>query len=132
MAEGLFNKMASEKGLSGMASSAGLAAFEGSEAAANAVSVMAQNGVDITKHKARLLDEEMLKAADLVLVMEGSQVVAIPEIYQEKAHLLSSYASGADENIFDPIGGDLDTYKECANLIERHLAKLVSVLLEYS
>ena len=128
MAEGLFNKLSSEKGLSVTASSAGLGAFNGAHAAANAVSVMAQQGIDITKHRARLLDEEIIKAANLVLVMEGSQIEAIPEIYKEKVHLLSEYASGAAEDIFDPIGGGLDTYQNCANLIEKHLINLLKHL----
>lgn len=128
MAEALFNKMAKDKGIAARASSAGIMAITGGTAAPNSIAVMAQKGIDLTKHRTRLVENEMLEEADFILAMDNSNLQAVPEGYQDKAFLLSTYASGMDEGIFDPIGGDLETYKSCAELIEKHLINLIDKL----
>jgi protein-tyrosine phosphatase len=53
--------------------SAGLAACVGEPADPMAIAVMADAGLDIRSHRARQLDESMLRTADLVLAMSTAQ-----------------------------------------------------------
>jgi protein-tyrosine phosphatase len=50
--------------------SAGVWAEDGHEASANAVSTLAERGLDLTGHRSRLLTPALLRESDLVLVME--------------------------------------------------------------
>lgn len=125
MAEALFNKMAKDKGISARASSAGIMAITGGTAAPYSIAVMAQSGIDLTRHRSRLLDNEILEEADLILAMDNSNLQAVPEGYKDMTFLLSDYASDTGEDVFDPIGGDLETYKACASLIRLHVTKLI-------
>jgi protein-tyrosine-phosphatase len=54
-------------------SSAGLSALEGEPATCEAVRTMSDRGIDISAHRARLLNASILSASDMVLVMEARQ-----------------------------------------------------------
>jgi len=60
-------------GNSTVVESAGLAACAGEPADPHAIAVMDGAGLDIRSHRARQLDESMLKTADLVLTMSAAQ-----------------------------------------------------------
>lgn len=53
--------------------SAGITALVDQPADAHALEMMQQHGVDITKHRARQLTEELVRSASLILVMSDSQ-----------------------------------------------------------
>lgn len=53
--------------------SAGLSALSGHAADPSAVQVMSDAGMDIRTHRARQVDDSLLRAADLILVMDGGQ-----------------------------------------------------------
>ena len=53
--------------------SAGIHAMTGFPADAFSIKVMAENGFDITGHRARQLNNEMVKQADLILTMDKRQ-----------------------------------------------------------
>ena len=122
------------------ASSAGLFAVEGDEASEHAVKALKKlYGMDSDKHKAKQLDEEMVKDADLVLTMTDSQKHAIAETYDEyedKVFTLKEFAIGpaGDEDesvdVDDPYGGDFDEYKECAEEIKALLDIVLSKLID--
>ncbi len=130
MAEALFNMMSKKKGLPFWASSAGLMAYNGNKASENAVLAMSERGIDLTYHRARSVEEELLDKFDVIFVMEHSQLESLPDHHQEKAHMLSDFASDVDEDIFDPYGADLQTYEMCAEIIEKHVLDLPSRLLQ--
>ena len=126
MAEGIFNKIAKERGLDNAANSAGIFAAEGGSASKNAVDALAEIGADISGHKSRRVTPEMLGEYDEILTMTKSHADilkgALPQ-FGYKIRTLSEAAGGGGE-ISDPFGGDLDAYRACRDEIERLVEKL--------
>jgi protein-tyrosine-phosphatase len=101
------------EGTAAYVSSAGSDAPAGSPAAANAVEVLREVGLDLNGHRAQQLSPAMLEAADLVLVMEEYHRQRISEMTPEaagKTRLLLSYA-GKEERVEDPIGFSVECYR---------------------
>ncbi len=66
---------------------------------ATALQLLAENGIDGTRHRARQLTPSMLREADLVLGMEQSQVEAMMQLAPEtrgKVYLFDKWMNGAD------------------------------------
>ena len=99
--------------------SAGVYASDGGAASAEAVAVMAKQGMDLSKHRSRLLTAEMVAAADGINTMPATQrravVQAFPEAERKTQRLLS------EEDIADPIGGPESAYEFTAAQIGRGL-----------
>lgn len=97
--------------------SAGVSAYSGAPAAAHAVEVLAERGIDISGHSAERLTIELINAADYIFTMtasHGTSVVSMVPSAAERTLPLS-----ADRDISDPIGGDHQLYSETANTIEQ-------------
>ena len=78
MAEILFKERLKQSGrIDAKVESAGLGALIDHPADKNAIEILAEKGMDLTAHKGRQLNAEMIKQADLILVMESSQKRAI-------------------------------------------------------
>ena len=78
VAEGVLRRSLAERELTDWTvSSAGTWAMVARRASTNSIEVMAQRGVDINSHRARMVDEEILAEADLVLCMETGHVEAL-------------------------------------------------------
>lgn len=82
--------------------SAGLNAVVDSGPDAMAVKVALDRGLDISLHKARQVNMDMLKWADLVLVMEASQKVELLRKYPWLDGKVFRYGAVADVDIPDP------------------------------
>jgi protein-tyrosine-phosphatase len=118
--------------------SAGVGAYEGSEASEGAVRAAAAHGLDLVRHTARPLMKEDATRADLILAMSTSHLMRLVELGAgERAALLTSYAGGHPDDprevsIPDPIGGPdeeyMRTFELLQRLIERVLARLEPVL----
>jgi protein-tyrosine-phosphatase len=113
-------------------SSAGLAAWAGTPASKEAVAVMQEMGLDLSKHRAKLLTPEMVKQADLILTMTRTHQVQVRKMVPEaakKTFPLAAYAKSKDEDedIIDPLGYSINVYRKCAavlkDLIEQALKK---------
>ncbi len=130
MAEGLFNRIAEERGLDSKAKSAGMFVIPGSRVSDNAISAMEDRGIDIKSHIPAAIDAESVRDADLILTMTSGQKAALgaaaPEL-ADKLYTLKEYANEAGE-ISDPIGGDLETYKKCLTEIENAVEKVIERL----
>jgi protein-tyrosine-phosphatase len=130
MAEALFAMMS--RGI--RISSAGLAAYGGEAASANASAVIRQYGGDLSMHRARRLAKPMLECADLALTMTRSQRDVInmrwPE-FRHKVFCLTDYAlpSADSEGIADPFECGLEVYQACAREIDAALVGLQRALL---
>lgn len=114
MAEALLKIKADALGIRIEARSAGIFALDGDRASKGAMEAM-KSIRSLGSHRARTLDLELMKWADLVLVMTQSQLFRISEIYPEltdKVYLLKSYALDQDEDIEDPYGGPVSLYKK--------------------
>ena len=102
-------------------SSAGISAWEGQPASAEAVKAMALRCISsIAVHRSRQVNAQMIEGADLILTMTSA--------HKEKLHrcstanvtkifLLSEYA-GAAEDVADPFGGPMSEYEMCADELE--------------
>ncbi|MCA8960233.1 MAG: threonylcarbamoyl-AMP synthase, partial [Planctomycetes bacterium] len=96
--------------------SAGVQAFSGGKASRHAVDLMAERGVDLTEHRTRSLTRTMAQNADLLIALSPShrwQIVQWDPQLEDRVEVIS------DPGISDPIGGDLDVYRECALEMER-------------
>ena len=75
-------------------SSAGLSALVGYGADKNAIEVMAERGLDGSSHRARQLDDNLVKQNELILVMEYWQQKDIEHLYpyaRGRVHLLGKW-----------------------------------------
>jgi len=112
-------------------SSAGTAAYDGMKAAENAILVLKEIGIDISRHRARLLTPEMVKGASLVVAMErrhGEEILRIAPGSGDKVILLGELDSKRKSpDIEDPIGGDEAVYRRTRD----EIAGLVSRLDDY-
>lgn len=76
MAEAIFRSRAAELGLPASTSSAGLL-FDAKPAEPNAVTALERLGIDLTSHRARVLDEAMIDQAGLIVAMEQRHVLEV-------------------------------------------------------
>ncbi len=135
MAEGILDAMLSGKlgGAEGgvnphvsvpvLARSAGTAAVDGLPGSSSAIETCRRRGVDISHHRSQSLTAQLLRDADLVLVMEEhhkqSALSLLPEA-EGKIFLLGEYAEGAGgRSVADPIGGGDEIYEQTFSEIAR-------------
>jgi protein-tyrosine phosphatase len=114
--------------------SAGTAAWEGQPATDPSIRVARTSGVDISTHRSRRLTPEMLRGADLVLVMEPVHRAAVLALGAEpmRSHLLSEWPEPGEPQLAlsDPFGGSSEAYEECWRRIQRHVERVVPKLRE--
>lgn len=105
--------------------SAGTWAAAGEPAAQKTQQVLKARGIDLSAHRSRLVDREMLQSFNLILTMEQGHKEALrvefPEI-AKRVYLLSEMA-GYTRSIVDPIGGSMVDFQETAREIEQILTK---------
>jgi protein-tyrosine phosphatase len=114
--------------------SAGTAAWEGQPAAEHSVAIAAREGGDLRSHRSRRLTPEMLREADLVLVMEAGHLDAVLALGSERAktHVLSEWPAPGqpDLPVSDPFGGSLEAYEECWRRMRRHIERMAPSIRE--
>jgi protein-tyrosine phosphatase len=119
MAEGLLRHMLPEKSLPAVhVHSAGTHGLDDQPAASFAIQAAAEMGVDISGHRARSLDREMVSHADPILVMEPfhKEIVARAVLPQEsdRIRLLADFETPRQsETIDDPYNHSLKVYRAC-------------------
>jgi protein-tyrosine phosphatase len=127
MAEVLLRKTARRLQIDEMeALSAGLYAREGTAASFGAISAMQRRGIDLYHHYSQGLTRELAHGADLILCMEESHARAVKAMLGDsakgKVYGLLGFATGREEDIADPFGGDEREYDQTARQIELALA----------
>ena len=90
--------------------SAGLRACDGAPASAQAVRAAARCGADLTGHRARTVNEAMMREAEEVWVMTEAHEAALNRMFPQYARKVSVLWPP----IPDPYGGDERTYEKCA------------------
>ena len=108
--------------------SAGADAPVGSPAAANAIEVMREAGLDLTRHRAQQVSRAMLQAADLVLVMEEYHRQRVADLEPDAAgrtRLLLSYV-GRNEKVDDPIGFSVECYRLTREVMKPALERVAA------
>lgn len=116
--------------------SAGTKAEEGQIAAVNSISILAERGIDLTKHRSRAFSLDFVMPSTLVLCMEQSHVEWIQHHYPQqfdKVYLLSEMSHDSF-GVADPFGGSVADYiqmvDEVTLLIEAGLQRIIKVLEE--
>jgi protein-tyrosine-phosphatase len=101
--------------------SAGTDAWDGGTATDEALLVGIERELNIGAHKSRKLTREIVRDADIVLVMGPQHVSATRRLGgEQKTFLLTQYASSGDSDraVRDPFGGDLEAYRSTADDLE--------------
>lgn len=123
MAEALARKILAEypdRATKLTVSSAGVAAWSGAPASKEAVEALAGMGVELKAHRATRLTPEIISRAGLILTMTRAhreQVRSILPPVAGKVFTIAEYA-GFEEDVPDPIGGSIETYRLCAGRLE--------------
>lgn len=146
MAEGLFKKMLKErKGDNRELNiiSAGISALPGMSPTSEAIKVMTEQGIDISRHMATRVQEDLIKKADLILVMSHTHKDYIKTKFtfaQDKIYLLKEFArigefksiQRTDKNyeIVDPLGRPIEFYRIIARQLKENLEKILDKILE--
>ncbi len=146
MAEGIFKKMLKERTEDDRRFniiSAGISALTGMSPTSEAILVMFEQSIDISRHHSQALQEEMIKKADLILVMTSEHKEYIHKEFpfaQNKTFILKRLSlnnkSESNQNnernyeIIDPIGRKIDFYRIVARELKENLEKILGKILE--
>lgn len=116
LAEALFRHLLSGAGRPDVTvSSAGTGAYDGAPASEGSYLVALEQGLDLTAHRARLLDRDIVSSADLILAMSRGHLARIERLGGgARAKLLGDFAGGehGGREVADPYGGDVETYRD--------------------
>jgi len=138
MAETLFRHLTAERlgcapdeieqrGL--VVTSAGLAAWSGAKASAGAVEAMAEIGADLTAHESQPVTETLVRQADVIWTMTASHRAALLAQFPEAGGRVAMLAPDR-QDVSDPIGGPVSTYRACAGQIRGHLLARLATLAD--
>jgi len=123
MAEGFLKKyLKTEEGF--VVLSAGMSATDGFMPTNEAVEVMSENGIDISFYRTKPFSKAFVQFADIILVMSGVHkdfiLNMMPEA-KDKVFLYNEFAGikGGNEDIEDPIGQPLSTYRVVRDRIKQ-------------
>lgn len=132
MAGGIFDALAEDMRLECRSESAGVAALVGEPAAPHAVRAMDELGVDIRGHRARQVDEAMVRRADLVIAMTPRHRETLQRnfgAFRGKIQTLPEYLTGdTTAGIADPYGYDYSVYRASAREMLRHVESVLERL----
>jgi L-threonylcarbamoyladenylate synthase len=104
--------------------SAGSFAMPGARATSQAVEALHELGMDLSRHRSRPLSVELIHQADAIYTMGRSHAQAVRMLVPsaaDKVHMLDP-----DKDVEDPIGSEIDVYKQLAG----QLTKLIEKRLE--
>ncbi|MBI3990811.1 MAG: threonylcarbamoyl-AMP synthase [Candidatus Omnitrophica bacterium] len=133
MAEGLFKALLKDR-IDCTFTSAGIFAIPGLPPTQGAEIVMREIGVDVSRHRSRLLNLDMVAKADLILAMTEMHKEHIEQTYPEYKHkvfLISEYGNLQKPgfvDIPDPVGKPLEVYEECLRILREHVERVVKLL----
>jgi protein arginine phosphatase len=116
MAEVIARAMVAERGLGPVTvRSAGVAADDVSGASEGSLLVAMERGLDLSTHRSHQLTTRDIDAADLILTMSVSHLLATEGMGgRGKTHVLSEYATRGESRrpVSDPIGADISVYRD--------------------
>jgi protein-tyrosine-phosphatase len=144
MAEGILKSALKKKGVRHVdVSSAGTHGLHFAPASVFGAQIAKQKGVDLFRHRSRELTADMIKGANLILVMAQEHLDHISRIAPNavnKTFLLRTFARvrGAsnrggeeiDPSVKDPIGGSLEEYQRSFSEIETEIERILPELLQ--
>lgn len=114
MAEGLLKRALPDRQIS----SAGLGALLGRGADPIAVQLMAEQGIDIGAHRARMLTDALVRESDLILVMDSQQQQQIATEYPHTRGKVFRLGESAKRDIPDPYRQSEEVFRSSLHLIQ--------------
>jgi protein-tyrosine-phosphatase len=122
MAEGILKKFL-EGRTNAPVSSSGTHALIGNPASEFSVIACGESGVDISRHRAKMLTPEMIRTSDIILCMEHyhvERVLSVDVQAHERVFNLADFSGTRRmKGIPDPYGCSLREYRECFRDIKR-------------
>ncbi len=115
--EGLLRHLWQQRRVAGWSvGSAGTWAVTGQPASPYSVQVMAERGIDISRHRSRKLNDQLLQQTSLVLCMEWRHVATVQAEFPAHAAKIFTLGqmSGAKGDVADPYGSPLANYRKMA------------------
>ncbi|MFZ4116603.1 MAG: low molecular weight protein arginine phosphatase [Chthoniobacterales bacterium] len=128
LAEGLFRNML-RFDQEVMISSAGVHASRGLPASANTLAILAEEGIDLSLFRSQPVTPHLIKQATHIFAMTHRHLRELATLYpdaQKKIFLLNEGTT--QEDILDPIGGSIETYRHCFSSIQRALENILMLI----
>jgi len=115
--------------------SAGLCAPFGESATHEAITAMAELGIDLRAHRSRPLTAGLVADAQVIVALTRNHrddILALFPAANQHAFLLRTFDPLADasKDVTDPIGGSLAVYRRCRDVIAAAIPGLVEFLGE--
>jgi protein-tyrosine phosphatase len=98
--------------------SAGINAMTGHHADPKSVQVCAEQGIDISSHRATMLSAQLIAHADYVLVMDRQMSRIVKNKYPIGFKKVFMIGESLDIEIDDPFGKSVDQFRDAANKLE--------------
>lgn len=124
MAEVLLARTLRGLGAATVVESAGLGALVGAPAHPIARELMAERGLDLSRHRGRQITADQVHAADLVLTMEAGQARAVEALVPRARGRVHRLGTIGRFDVPDPYGLDRAAFEEALALIERGIGEL--------
>ncbi len=128
MAEVLLRQRLADAGLSAAVQSAGIAALVGHPADPTAQALMGERGLDLSAHRARQLTPDLIRGAELILVMDREQQDAIEAMMPTARGRVHRIGRWGDFDVPDPYRRDRAAFERALALIERGVGDLEQAL----
>ena len=116
--------LASRLGGKAAVESAGIRALVGWPADATACALMAERGLDLSAHRARQLTAELVRASDLILVMEDGQRRAVESMDPSARGRVHRLGRIGGFDVPDPYQQGRAAFERSTTLIERGLSEM--------
>jgi len=136
MAQSLLEKKLKEIGrqdVEVISGGSGIMFSEGMGATRQTQEVLSKEGIDVSGHYARRLTRDMLKRADIVLVMEALHEARVMELWpaaRNKLFFLKEFAKIRDGGVgvSDPIGEPVEFYERTLGVIKEAIDKISQII----
>jgi protein-tyrosine-phosphatase len=139
MAEGILKYLLKMKGINHIdVSSAGTAGLDNYPASENAVEAAKVWDVDISGHRSRPINREIIESADLILAMSPGHVDYILNLSpsaKTRTYLIKGFPqpfSPSQDGVRDPIGGPLDLYNQTYMELDEVLRRIEQDIINMS
>ena len=131
MAEGIMKKKIQKAGIEATIYSCGIYAEDGDEATCYAIEAAKEYGVDIQNHKATNIRKSPIQEMNLILCATRGHKVLVLQLYpnlSDKVYTMKEFIGDENDNIGDPWGYDIETYRKCAQEIGQVIDKIIEKL----
>ncbi len=121
LAEGIMKDLYAERNLLGVIESAGTADFNiGNAADYRSIAVARENGIDISKHRARKLLKSDFERFDYIFGMDAYNIACILKTAPDENAKKKVALIAEDSEIADPYTSDIKAFRETYRLLRLH------------